>query len=223
MNYSYFFKNGFDIIILCLCLGYEHKLFAFYLFLKTFSMNYYTQFAYLYPNPQYIKWKHLIRLTDTGHIANFLFYYYPKLLPLCHNIHFIISIGYYFTTFFFGMRASDEIENENICYTLQIIHSELNHSIPFLILTYYNTQDRFDFNNDTLIVTYLWVYSWLFCIYIPWRYYTGDPVYSILDNNTSYKIKLIVFFFMNFLVFLGNEFGRFVQTNNQIIIKESFN
>ena len=67
-----------------------------------------------------------------------------------------------------------------------------------------------EYNYQTLQHTYLWLYSWLFFIYIPWRFYTGDTVYSILDIKQTPKKHIFGFvFFMHVLAFMSNYVGRF--------------
>ena len=60
-------------------------------------------------------WKHMIRLTDTSHIANFLSYYYTPFLPVAHNIHFAISTGYYLAIFFSWYETCRPSWNEYWC------------------------------------------------------------------------------------------------------------
>ena len=76
--YDFIVKNGIYIILGCSYYSLYNPLLALYIFLKSFSANYYMNFNDLYPNPQLYRWKHLIRLTDTGHYANFLFYFNPS-------------------------------------------------------------------------------------------------------------------------------------------------
>ena len=224
MNLKYFFKNGFDILVMCLYHSFEQPVLSLYLFLKAFNVNYYRNFCHLYPQPSFYRWKHMIRLTDTGHIANFLFYFYPEMLPLCHNVHFVVSAGFYFTSFFLGMKSTnDTIEHPDICGPLQIIYTHMNHSLSYMILLYSNIQQQHIFNDYTFFQTIFWLYGWLFFIYFPWRYYTGDPVYSILGNQTSIYTKAMVIIIFHGLAFWGNEFGKFIQQKNQMMINASFN
>ena len=225
MIVSYLLKNGVDILLLCLYHGLTDPKIAFYTFLKAFSMNYCLNFSYLYPDSEKYKWKHMVRLTDTGHIANFLFYFYPEYLPLCYNVHFVISSGYYITTVYFGMKDNDEIRNHPDIFTsLHDIYSHINHTVPYLILLYSNTQYVHSFDQHSLYMTYAWIYCWFCCVYIPWRYYANDPIYSILNNQTSNIVKIIVIITFHILIFVANETGKMVQTaNNQNIILASFN
>jgi hypothetical protein len=65
-----------------------------------------------------------------------------------------------------------------------------------------------EYSNVTLMYTYMWLYSWFIFIYLPWRLYTGDSVYSILDfKQTPLSIVMIFIGFIHFLVFLSNMVG----------------
>jgi len=77
-----------------------------FFFLKSFSVNYFLNFNHLYENPEWVKWKHMTRLTDTGHIASFLFYYNKSFLPIAHNIHFIITFAYHSTKYLLGLKEA---------------------------------------------------------------------------------------------------------------------
>jgi len=210
--YDFLIKNGIYIILGCSYYSLYNPLLALYIFLKSFSANYYMNFYHLYPNPQLYRWKHLVRLTDTGHYANFLFYFNPSYLPICHNILFIISFGYYFTKLFFNMKDTDDRNHANLITSLQTIHCELNHSMPYLIVFYFNTQNKYEFNINTLIQTYVWCYCWLIFIYIPWRCFTGDYVYSVLDpKQTSFKLQFIIILILHFIIFIGNTIGMYAN------------
>tara|TARA_S200000501_G_scaffold108626_1_gene101975 strand:- start:97 stop:771 length:675 start_codon:yes stop_codon:yes gene_type:complete len=215
---SIFYKNGIHINYICTIIMFLDFKLGMYLYLKVFSRNYYVNFNYLYNNPQLYTWKHLVRLTDTGHIANFLFYLFPSTLPVCHNIQFIISFGYYITTVFFNMKDIDNKKDRDIIPEVHTIHSHLNHSIGYLILFYYNTQNYYEFNDNTLYLSYLWVYTWLFLIYFPWRYITNDCVYSILDNNTSIIKKVTIFVVFHILLYVANNIGYYVQISSNHLL-----
>lgn len=217
--YDIIIKNGVYIMFGCMYYSFYDIKLALYVYLKTFSANYYYHFNYLYPQPNLYKWKHFIRLTDTGHYANFLFYFYPSTLPICHNIHFIICFGYYITKIFFGLKNKDDKDYPSIINGLQVLHCEINHLVPYLVLLYNNVCNLHDFNNYTLMYSYLWIYCWLILIYVPWRYYTGDSVYSILDNSVSWKIKTTIFSLFNGIIYIANQIGYYSSgklINNEI-------
>jgi hypothetical protein len=61
---------------------------------------------------------------------------------------------------------------------------------------------------DTLKYTFAWLYGWLFFIYIPWRVYTGDPIYSILDAKQTPKKYICGFIVaVHALALLSNKVG----------------
>jgi hypothetical protein len=209
--YNIIIENGIYIIVGCSYLSLYYPLLSLYIFLKAFSANYYLCFSKFYPNPSLYKWKHLIRLTDTGHYANFLFYFYPEHLPISHNILFVITFAYYVTKFFFNMKDTDDRNNKEIISELQTIHCEINHTIPYLIIFYHNTQSNYIFDNNTLIYSYLWIYFWLICIWSPWTLITGDPVYSILDKKTPFNIKLSIVVIVHLIVYIANYSGYLIN------------
>uniref|UniRef100_A0A6C0BSC9 Uncharacterized protein n=1 Tax=viral metagenome TaxID=1070528 RepID=A0A6C0BSC9_9ZZZZ len=209
--YNIIIENGVYIIFGCSYLSLKYPLLSFYIYLKSFSANYYFCFSKFYPNPSLYKWKHLIRLTDTGHYANFLFYFYPEYLPISHNILFVITFAYYITKCFFNMKDTDDRVNKQIIQSLQIIHCEINHTFPYMIVFYHNTQSNYIFDNNTLIYSYLWVYIWLIFIWGPWILMTGDPVYSILDKKTPFTTKMAVVLIMHLLVYIANYSGYLIN------------
>jgi hypothetical protein len=209
--YNIIIENGIYIILGCSYLSFYYPLLSFYIYLKSFSANYYLCFSKLYSNPELFKWKHLIRLTDTGHYANFLFYFYPEYLPISHNILFVITFAYYVTKYFFNMKDIDDRHNKQVISSLQIIHCEINHTVPYIIMFYHNTQSNYIFDNNTLIYSYLWVYVWLICIRGPWTLITGDPVYSILDMKTPYTTKICVVTIVHFMIYFANTLGCYIN------------
>jgi hypothetical protein len=218
-TYDVIIKNGVYIICVCGIYSVYNPILSLYIYLKAFSANYYYHYSFLYPIPRLYKWKHLIRLTDTGHIANFLFYFYPPALPICYNVQFIICFAYHITINFFAMKDKDDAETKTLINELQVFHCEINHSVPYLILCYFNTQQKYDFNSYTLWYSYVWVYSWLLFVYTPWRYYTSDSVYSVLDNSVSLKTKGCIVGIVHILIYVANQSGYYmneISLNNNI-------
>jgi len=184
-----------------------------YMYLKLFSAHYYNTFKDLYTYPELYKYKHLVRLTDTGHIANFLYYSNPVLfLPISHNILFIITISFYIGFFAFNLGGTDDICNKEIVGWMQTLHMHLNHILPYGIIVYDSINNKYSydscpFTNDNLFKTYCWLYLWLFCVYIPWRYMTNDPVYSVLDNSTPLYVKVSIIGCVHIVAYFSNVFG----------------
>jgi len=219
MDLSYCVNNGYHVILTTvnLLLVTQNFRLCMYIYLKWYSYNYYKQFCHLYPEPNVYKWKHMIRLTDTSHIANFLSYYYTPFLPVAHNIHFAISTGYYLAIFFLGMKDVDQVGmNTSVSENLLWIHEQLNHTVPYLISMYtvYNGSSNimctYEFNTSTLLYSYLWLYVWVFFIYIPWRWRTSDPVYSVLGNDSSITMKIKAVCTVHLFIYFGNCFGRYL-------------
>ena len=211
--YNLIISNGIYIMVICGYYSLYYPLFSLYVFLKAMSTNHYINYCHLYPNPQLYRWKHLIRLTDTGHIANFLFYYHPEYLPLCHNVLFTIFAGYYASKILFSMEDKDDkYDTGKLNKQIWFIVGEINHLVPYSIIFYYNTQQKYLFDNTNLLYSFGWVYSWLIFIYIPWRLYTNDSVYSVWDTSVPFKMKFAVFAMIHFIIYIGNTIGGCVNT-----------
>ena len=222
INLYLYYKNGVHIIVYSSLLALLDPLLGLYLYLKVFAWHYYQQFSYLYDKSEQYRWKHLVRLTDTGHIANALFYFYPKTLPICYNVQFVICFGYYLVKFVFGTKDIDTRENPELFSALQDIHGHLTHSIPFLILFYQNAVDDYTFDGNSLFYSYVWIYTWLLFIYLPWRYYTKDSVYAVFNDESPTRIKVAVLVVFNCLIYFANSMGHFIQTTGQDIRKIQF-
>lgn len=209
------YKNGIHIMLLCIFFSFYDPLAAFYVFLKAHSAYYYIQFNHLYSNPRLFVWKHMIRLTDTGHIANALFYFDRSWLPVAHNVHFMISFGYYIAVFFFGMTDSDDIDNKEIIPAIHVFHSHVNHTMNLAILMYLNfhSQDNENgvFDNRTLFLSVMWTHAWLFFVYTPWKIMTSDPVYSVLSDSVPTAKKVLIILGFHLILYIGNEVGKATQ------------
>lgn len=107
------------------------------------------------------------------------------------------------------MKDTDDRYNKEIISSLQIIHCEINHTVPYIIMFYHNTQSNYTFDNNTLLYSYIWVYIWLLFIWTPWTLITGDPVYSILDRDSPFTIKFIVAVIVHFMIYFANMLGRY--------------
>ena len=210
-----YINNGVLIPIGC-CIYYYFSsdfLLSIYTYLKLFSAYYYITFKNLYIYPDLYKYKHLVRLTDTGHIANFLYYINPELFfSITHNILFIITTAFYTCFFVFNLNGTDDMNDRYVIIWMQDFHMHLNHILPYGIILYNiinkkHSHEVCQFNYDNLINTYTWLYLWLFCIYIPWRFFTNDPVYSVLSNSTSLKVKTIVIVCVHIIAYLSNVVG----------------
>lgn len=209
--------NGGYVLLYCLAISYyRDPLLGFYIWLKMHATHYYETFYYLYP--PHFRYKHLIRLTDTGFFANLLFYYYPEYLPVCFNVQFLITLGYWTAVLIYGMKDTDERRHIKIIPSVQKIHSILGHSASLGILIYYQMINGSIFDKKTLMYSFLWVYSWLFCIYAPWRYFTGDVVYSILDHNKDFTKAISTLITCNVILIVANLTGNAIYEIREAII-----
>ena len=193
--------------------------------IKLYSANYFYwyghHFTYL-QNSRHNWIKQFVRFTDTGHFASILPLFFPSSLPVAHNIHFIIMAGYWIGKLAFNLKDADKLNLKDNYGWHTDMCTYIHHSVPYLLIHHLFSQESqsrsnceasvcaHEYNYQTLQHTYLWLYSWLFFIYIPWRFYTGDTVYSILDTKQTPKKYIFGFvFFMHVLTFISNYVGYF--------------
>ena len=224
-----YIKNGFHIHLIHAVLQHitKNTYLSATFSIKLYSLNYFYWYGTLYtylPNPRHNWVKQFIRFTDTGHIASALPLIVPSALPVAHNVHFIIMAGYWFGRLVFGLKDADRIADDGNNGLIDW-HTDLctfiHHTVPYLLihtlwLEEWNHRDIIcatEYRTETLLRTYAWLYAWFFFIYLPWRMYTGDTVYSILDlKQTSKPIMFGFIGFIHVLVFLSNFIGYFVCT-----------
>lgn len=208
-------KNGFYIPILHAVLYYATKdwFLSSIIAIKLYPANYFCQFAHYYNyrniSPQYNFVKQFIRFTDTGHIISFVYYFYPRALPIAHNVHFIITVGYWSGKWVLNVKDADEIKRDDIIDWFTSGWTYFTHVAPYmLIVQELRSKDNpIYFTSTDLYLTFAWIYGWLFFIYLPWRFITGDPVYSVLSDETPIKTKLVFILLIHGIVFLSNGFG----------------
>jgi len=216
-----FFQNGFYIHILQAFLYSTTKniYISSIIAIKMYSTNYFywygNYFSYL-PNRKYNWVKQFIRFTDTGHLASVLPLIYSSTLPVSHNVHFIIMSGYWIGKLAFNLKDADKIQTNNIIEWHTDLCTYIHHSVPYLLIHYLFKKESelrsidcdYEYSYQTLKHTYMWLYSWFLFIYIPWRMYTNDTVYSILDSKQTPKKFIYGFvFFIHLLTFLSNYVG----------------
>lgn len=195
LSISRIYKNGGGILLLTIpILYYKEYYLANIFFLKLFSANYFIRFSYLYPYPELYKWKHLIRLTDTGHIAALLVYFDKRWIPITFNITFVITFSYWTAILLLGMEDEDRTQNKEIIGWMQELHASLNHGSYFLWMIYFihKKEIEYNFDDNSMLHTTYWVLGWLFFIYIPWFYKTNDYVYSIMRTKGQATISIIM-------------------------------
>ena len=210
-------KNGFHFHFLHIFLYMvtQDLFLSSIIVIKLYSINYFYWFGNHYNFfPQYprLNWvKQFVRLTDTGHFASFLLYLFPNSIPLAHNVHFLIMTGYWGGKLLFQVEDADRISNSD---DIVLWHSDLlawtHHTLPYMLVAHklYTDTACHQFDSYTLLLTVAWTWSWFFCIYLPWRALTGDPVYSILDiKKTSPKTVALFMAGLHGLMALANWVG----------------
>lgn len=218
MYYDNIIKNGLYLpfISFFIYLLTEDIYLPIFFFLKAYPMNYYYNFSNLYPKPELYKWRHMARLTDTGHLLAFMFYFNKKFTPLAHNIHLTIDVGYYVAKYAFNMNDVDLYQTNNFIFNLiRKIHKNSNHCLSYILMFYYiitNKETEYEFDNYSLIYTFIWLYAWLLFIYTPWVLLTNDYIYSVLEPSKPLYLRIGMILFMNLLGYLSNNFGKLITS-----------
>jgi len=192
--------------------------------LKTYSANYFywfsDQYSYL-PNKRYNWIKQFIRFTDTGHLVSFLYYFYPQIFPIAFNVHFIITFGYWGGRIAFKMKDTDQLQLPNFDHNFEEMWVALIHGLPIVLLS--NRVLHQDvcivYSIEYLKFSYLWLYAWFIGIYLPWRVYTRDYVYSVLSDFSDYKKISIFTFFIHIIILLGHMTGWLL---NQLVCNDTY-
>lgn len=216
-SFTYWIHNGYHTIaVLPLVYVLSHDLFlATSLLMKLYSANYWYYYAshYDYIKPPYAHlnaFKQFIRFTDTGHLVSLLYCVVDKSwLPIAYNVHGIITCGYWFGKLFLDMPDADAIHIEGLDHGITNTMSYMTHIVPYaMIAREVLTTDCSDaFSTMSLLQTYLWFYTWFVGIYIPWRYYTGDYVYSPFKLGANYWVTGGFVLGMHVFVGILNESG----------------
>ena len=220
----HYIKNGLYIPFLHVALIYlTNNLFLSSIIAsKLYPGNYYFVFYNHYQYRNFPKWvgilKQFVRFTDSGHIASFIYFFYPEFFPLAFNVHFFITFGFWGSAFFFNMRDLDDRYHPEIMTKFGTLWSAYNHLVPFLLfvreffihpeLCSYSL-----FTLDNLFHSYQWLYTWIIFIYIPWRMITGDCVYSVLSYDTPMKNFVALLLFTHSLFIFSNMSGALLQYN----------
>lgn len=214
-NITFMFKNGFHIhfIHAFLYLYLKNVFLSTIIAIKLYSINYFFWFGTEYnffPNTPRLNWiKQCIRFTDTGHLASFLVLFYPHLIPVAHNVHFTIMIGYWIGRFVFELEDAYRIEhNDLIPWHLDAL-TTIHHIVPYCLIGWkiYSATECYDFNWISTYQSIAWLWTWFFGIYLPWRFITGDTVYSILDVKTHLETQVTFIGLIHVLIILANEIG----------------
>lgn len=185
------------------------------LILKFYSANYWYHYAsyYDYIKPPYSHlnaFKQCIRFTDTGHAVSLLYSIVDKSwLPIAYNVHGIITVGYWFGKLFLDMPDADAILIDGLDPTITNTMSYMTHIVPFAMIVHeiMATECSCAFSLTSLLQTYVWFYAWVTLIYAPWRYYTGDYVYSIFRPGANYMVTGAFLMGMHVVVWILNTSG----------------
>ena len=218
MSLQVFIKNGLYIPFLFMFhyLYYKNLFLSSIICLKLYPANYFFWFNnnYKYNNvPMSLNWiKQFIRFTDSGHIINFIYYFYPKIFPIGFNIHFIITFGYWIGRLFFNMKDCDSLHDPIIIKEVEYFFCYCNHSLPLLLFLYeiYKGEYIFIFDMKSLYYSYVWGYGWFIFVYMPWRKITNDYVYDILHPNVSVKTKCIFISLLTVFIGISNSIGYYL-------------
>lgn len=189
--------------------------FSTIIILKIYTVNYYFWFGHLLHQKYY--WiKHFVRFTDTGHIISLIYVFYPEILPIAFNTHFVITFGYWLGKMLLSLNDVDVLNNEEIIKWATNCWSYSTHGLPLILFTNEILQkikykeEKIHFSFDSLFYSYMWIYAWLICIYFPWRFFTKDPIYLVLSDDSPLKNKIIFIAFIHFLYILSNSLGQII-------------
>ena len=156
--------------------------------------------------------KQFIRFTDTGHIASFIYYFYPDFLPIAFNVHSIICIGYWYGKFVLKVADADMVSDPEYIFWFDQVWTSMNHGLANILLIREIYLNKYEicynyFTLNDLIYSYGWFYSWFLFIYLPWRYLTNDVVYDILGDKYLFSSKLKFAIVIHIIVLMSNSFG----------------
>jgi hypothetical protein len=217
MNHQlqYAIKNGYYIppIHACLYAITGDAFLSTTIAMKIYPANYFYWFGeyYDFNIPKKYNWvKQFVRFTDTGYLASILYIVRPEFLPITYNVHFVITFGYWLGKLSFNLQHN-LLELPDLNKTFELTWAGFNHGLSFAILNYRMLTDDMCYEYFTfqdMKWSYYWMYIWFFAIYLPWRFTTGDCVYSIFATETSWKKKGLFLGIMHIMVALGNSIGK---------------
>jgi len=213
----HYIKNGFYIPVVYFGLLYftQNLFLSTVITVKLYPANHYYWFgdSYSYINiPKQYNWvKQFVRFTDTGHLVSLLYLMDHSYYPLAHNVHFFITTGFWVGKLM-GSEDQDiisELPNSGIIRSHETIWSCVSHGLPYVMFLREMILSKtcYSFDLHTIWLSYQWNYMWLVFIYVPWRVYTGDMIYSILDLNQGYEKPVKFFLFLHLIVLIANSIG----------------
>lgn len=189
--------------------------------LKMFPANYmfwYShKFDYQFADRRYNQLKQFVRFTDTGYLASILAIQSSSYVPHAYNIYFAITFGYWIAKLALGLDDVDKTNGPEYDIDFERLWGGLIHSVPLCILTYHllfaDTREDtcpYYFSQQDIIMSYAWLWTWFFAVYIPWRVRTGDPVYGFMDWKSPLVFKFAGVVMMHVLLAVSNMTGRYI-------------
>jgi hypothetical protein len=228
-----FVKNGFYIPFIFPLFYYatqRNVLLSTTATLKLFPANYFFWYShkydYLFADRRYNQLKQFVRFTDTGYLALILAVHSQSRIPLAFNIHFVITFGYWIAKCILGLDDVDRTNGPTYSVRYEYFWGALIHGVPLILLSrslilddrrgecpnYFSIQD--------LRLSYIWCWTWLFCIYIPWRLRTGDPVYSFMAWKSPHAHKLAGCIMVYVLLGISNSLGYYIHVGANTIFSK---
>ena len=217
-NLKHYIRNGLYIPFLHIFMYYitNNVFLSTIIALKMYPANYFFWFShhYYYKNiPKQLYFvKQFVRFTDSGHIASFIYFLSPSFYPVAYNIHFVITVGYWTGRIILKLEDKDDIFTPENITLFENMWSYSIHILPLLLLVRELWIEPSICKKEVFILkdlyySYLWLFTWFFCIYIPWRLITNDYLYTVFAPKTDIKTQLFFSFFIIFLIFIANSSG----------------
>jgi hypothetical protein len=206
------FKNGYYIPVIhaLLYIITDDLFLSSMIAMKLYPANYFYWFSNRYSYLPKHNWvKQFIRFTDTGHLISLLYYLNPDFLPMAFNIHFVITLGYWGGRILFQIEDCDQIENIELNPDFERCWVRLGHILPVILLAnrLVHRPVCMSYSMNELWWTYSWMWVWLTCVYLPWRLYTKDIVYSVLEHIYEWKNLVGFICIMKMTALLGHMTG----------------
>jgi hypothetical protein len=152
-----------------------------------------------------------VRLTDSGVIASFIYYYNPAFFPIAHNVQFVISVGYWTGKLLFNMEETNEVYPPEVIPWYINLWTYFLHIAPYsLLLNEIRTFDQCHnyFTLQDLLYSINWLQYWFIYVYMPWRLITKDAIYSVISSDKS-VIQIVGFIgILHLVMFIGHIVGK---------------
>ena len=106
----------------------------------------------------------------------------PDIMVMVWNHTFTITMGYWILVY-----PETWANNDPINYYLDT----LQHGPVLLLYTYQISHYNNPFSTYGLLYSFIYGYFYLFFIWIPYFYLTGDPIYKVMNGSLKKKIGMI--------------------------------